>query len=77
MLNVDRAYFSPYNPYEDAPQMIGHNATISAPHMHAYALEALNDYLKPGNKILDVGSGSGYLTCCFADLVRLLFLFEP
>jgi protein-L-isoaspartate(D-aspartate) O-methyltransferase len=29
--------------------------------MHAIALEYLKDYLKPGNRVLDVGSGSGYL----------------
>jgi protein-L-isoaspartate(D-aspartate) O-methyltransferase len=29
--------------------------------MHAYALEYLREHLKPGNKALDVGSGSGYL----------------
>jgi len=41
--------------------LIGSNATISAPHMHAHALELLKDHLKPGNKVLDVGAGSGYL----------------
>lgn len=29
----------------------------------------LKDNLKPGAKVLDIGSGSGYLTACFADLV--------
>ncbi|KAI6243326.1 hypothetical protein M3Y99_00126900 [Aphelenchoides fujianensis] len=33
MLGVDRGDFAPTNPYQDAPQGIGHNATISAPHM--------------------------------------------
>ncbi|VDK55524.1 unnamed protein product [Gongylonema pulchrum] len=33
MLAVDRADFSVQNPYEDCPQPIGFNATISAPHM--------------------------------------------
>eukprot|EP01050_Picozoa_sp_SAG11_P034981 SAG11_NODE_12596_length_695_cov_1.080537_1_plen_107_part_10 len=46
-------------------QRIGFGATISAPHMHAYALEWLSDRLKPGSKVLDVGCGSGYLTACF------------
>lgn len=32
---------------------------------HAFALEYLKDHLKPGNRVLDVGSGSGYLTACF------------
>ena len=36
---------------------------------HAYALELLKDQLKEGMKALDVGSGSGYLTVCFALMV--------
>ena len=36
---------------------------------HAYALELLKSHLKPGNHVLDIGSGSGYLTACFAHLV--------
>jgi hypothetical protein len=45
--------------YEDAPQLIGHGATISAPHMHAHCLEILKDHLVPGASALDIGSGSG------------------
>lgn len=37
---------------------------------HAHALELLSDHLKAGNKALDVGSGSGYLTACMALMVR-------
>uniref|UniRef100_A0AAQ5YX31 Protein-L-isoaspartate O-methyltransferase n=1 Tax=Amphiprion ocellaris TaxID=80972 RepID=A0AAQ5YX31_AMPOC len=44
-------------------------ATISAPHMHAYALELLHDQLYEGAKALDVGSGSGILSVCFARMV--------
>lgn len=36
---------------------------------HAHALELLKDHLKEGNKALDVGSGSGYLTACMALMV--------
>jgi len=68
---IDRKYFiSKGNPYEDSPQYIGYGGTISAPHMHAYALELLKSHLKPGNRVLDIGSGSGFLTACFANLVR-------
>ncbi|KAJ1801389.1 hypothetical protein LPJ59_000316 [Coemansia sp. RSA 2399] len=69
MRSVDRAHFAPHSPYEDSPQYIGYGATISAPHMHGYALEGLRDYLKPGMSALDVGSGSGYLTACMAAMV--------
>lgn len=69
MLSTDRAHFSPAEPYQDRPQSIGHAATISAPHMHANAAESLLPYLKPGARVLDVGSGSGYLTCVLAALV--------
>ncbi|KAH7098391.1 Pcmt1-prov protein [Auriculariales sp. MPI-PUGE-AT-0066] len=55
--------------YEDSPQTIGHGATISAPHMHAHAAEALEPFLQPGNRVLDVGSGSGVLVALFARLV--------
>ncbi len=66
MKKVDRGEFSRHSPYMDSPQSIGYGVTISAPHMHAYALERLRDQLQPGMKALDVGSGSGYLTVCFA-----------
>ena len=33
MKKVDRADFSPSDPYDDSPQRIGYGATISAPHM--------------------------------------------
>lgn len=69
MKSVDRGEFSHVNPYMDAPQGIGYGVTISAPHMHAYALELLKDHLQDGMKALDVGSGSGYLTVCFALMV--------
>lgn len=38
--------------------------------MHANACESLLPFLKPGAKVLDVGSGSGYLTHVLAELVK-------
>jgi len=69
MLQVDRGSYVKQNAYMDAPQRIGYNITISAPHMHAHALELLKNHLKPGMRALDVGSGSGYLTVCMALMV--------
>uniref|UniRef100_A0A1D2AC10 Protein-L-isoaspartate O-methyltransferase n=1 Tax=Auxenochlorella protothecoides TaxID=3075 RepID=A0A1D2AC10_AUXPR len=72
MMAVDRGNFAsiPQMAYMDAPSPIGHGATISAPHMHAYCLEALSPWLTPGAKVLDVGSGSGYLAAVMATLVQ-------
>ncbi|KAI6795571.1 protein-L-isoaspartate O-methyltransferase-like protein [Hortaea werneckii] len=70
MLGVDRAHYAPASPYQDSPQPIGHRATISAPHMHAAACESLLPYLRPGARVLDIGSGSGYLTHVLAELVK-------
>ncbi|KAI8098435.1 protein-L-isoaspartate O-methyltransferase [Gilbertella persicaria] len=69
MKKVDRKDFCPRYPYEDSPQTIGYGATISAPHMHGYALENLEQFLQPGMKALDIGSGSGYLCACMAAMV--------
>ncbi|KAK4035354.1 hypothetical protein C8A01DRAFT_48447 [Parachaetomium inaequale] len=71
---VDRAHYAPSLPYDDSPQPIGHAATISAPHMHASAVEHLLPFLTPSEsnpapRVLDIGSGSGYLTHVFAELV--------
>ncbi|GBP45165.1 hypothetical protein EVAR_95817_1 [Eumeta japonica] len=69
MSAVDRKNYCPCAPYHDSPQSIGYSATISAPHMHAHALERLKNQLVPGEKALDVGSGSGYLTACMAIML--------
>ncbi|CAH1175758.1 unnamed protein product [Phaedon cochleariae] len=69
MLAVNRGNYSKNNPYMDSPQDIGFGVTISAPHMHAHALELLKDKLETGTRALDVGSGSGYLTACMAVIL--------
>jgi len=71
MLQVDRGKYTRTldEAYEDHPLSIGRGATISAPHMHVVALQALEQHLRPGVKVLDVGSGSGYLTACFRAMV--------
>ena len=71
MLETDRADFCPNDPYDECPQSIGFNATISAPHMHAFAIEAALPFISPDQpqRVLDVGSGSGYLCVAFAKLL--------
>jgi protein-L-isoaspartate(D-aspartate) O-methyltransferase len=68
---IDRAEFSrdPAVAYLDRPLPIGHGVTISAPHMHAMALEFLAPILSEGDRVLDIGSGSGYLSACLAQFV--------
>jgi len=39
------------------------------PLQHSYCLSLLADYAKPGMSVLDVGSGSGYLTAVFGLMV--------
>ena len=70
MLEVDRFDFAPNNAYLNCPIYIGYNVTISAPHMHAFALEHLAPYCTNGAKILDVGSGSGYLTVALSKMTN-------
>jgi len=70
MLEVDRADFVPHNPYQNKTQTIGFDFDISAPYKHALALEYLKDYCTEKSKILDLGSGSGYLTCALARLTN-------
>eukprot|EP01091_Cochliopodium_minus_P011040 TRINITY_DN3062_c0_g1_i1.p1 TRINITY_DN3062_c0_g1~~TRINITY_DN3062_c0_g1_i1.p1 ORF type:complete len:219 (-),score=55.12 TRINITY_DN3062_c0_g1_i1:32-688(-) len=73
MKKVDRLNYSSIKSeaYEDRPHSLGYNVTISAPHMHAMALEFLYDKIKDkkNQRVLDVGVGSGYLAACFAHLI--------
>merc|ERR1711917_50194 len=78
MMGTDRALYVPHNfrsrAYDDNPLAIGYNATISAPHMHAYALEnclkpILNAHQEGRDAVvLDVGCGSGYLLGAFGRI---------
>ena len=52
--------------YEDHPVAIGHGATISAPHMVAIMSEMLE--VGPGQRVLEIGTGSGYQAAVLAHL---------
>lgn len=66
---TNRSFYCPLSPYMDSPQSIGYGVTISAPHMHATALQELEPVLQPGCSALDIGSGSGYLVAAMARMV--------
>jgi len=53
--------------YFDSPLEIGFNQTISAPHMIAIMCEALD--LKKGQKILEIGTGSGYHAAIVSKII--------
>jgi protein-L-isoaspartate(D-aspartate) O-methyltransferase len=53
--------------YIDTPLPIGFEQTISAPHMVAIMAEASD--LQEGNKILEIGTGSGYHAAITAEIV--------
>ncbi len=71
MAGVDRALFVPEGSlreaYRDVPLPIGGGQTISAPHMVAILCDLLE--LAPGQRVLEVGGGSGYQAAVMARLV--------
>jgi len=78
MLRVPRHRFVPENyrgqAYEDHPLPIGDGQTISQPYIVARMLESLQ--LIPTDKVLEVGTGSGYVTALLAELAAQVFSIE-
>src|SRR3954469_20178979 len=60
--------------YEDAPLPIGNGQTISQPWVHARYLELLQ--LTGKERVLEIGTGSGYQTVLLAHLVAQVFSIE-
>jgi len=60
--------------YEDFPLAIGYGQTISAPYVVAYMTEVLD--LRPGMKVLEVGTGSGYQAAVLAAIIDRLYSVE-
>jgi protein-L-isoaspartate(D-aspartate) O-methyltransferase len=60
--------------YEDGPLPIGYGQTISQPYMVAFMTEQLR--LKPSDRVLEVGTGSGYQAAILADLVSEVYSIE-
>ncbi|MCD6295538.1 MAG: protein-L-isoaspartate(D-aspartate) O-methyltransferase [Deltaproteobacteria bacterium] len=78
MLKVPRHLFVPqarraYS-YGDYPLPIGEGQTISQPYIVAYMTEALD--LRPDDKVLEIGTGSGYQAAILAELVREVCTIE-
>ena len=69
--NVPRHEFVPENvgdySYADQPLSIGHGQTISAPSMIAIMMESLD--FACGQKVLEIGAGSGYNAALTAEIV--------
>ncbi len=78
MLRVPRERFVPadrqYEAYEDHPIPIGFGQTISQPYIVGFMTEALQ--LRPEDRVLDVGTGSGYQTAVLAELAREVYSIE-
>jgi len=78
MASIPRELFVPtefrYAAYEDMPLLFGYGQTISQPFIIALMTEALE--LNGKEKVLEVGTGSGYQTAILAKLTRLVVSVE-
>ncbi|MBI2212902.1 MAG: protein-L-isoaspartate(D-aspartate) O-methyltransferase [Acidobacteria bacterium] len=78
MKRVPRHLFVPENErryaYGDGPLPIGQGQTISQPYIVAYMTQALE--LQPGDRVLEVGTGSGYQAAVLAELVKEVYTIE-
>ena len=60
--------------YDDSPLPIAANQTISQPYMVAFMIEALS--LKGGEKVLEIGTGSGYAAAVLAQIASEVYSVE-
>ncbi|MBW1828390.1 MAG: protein-L-isoaspartate(D-aspartate) O-methyltransferase [Deltaproteobacteria bacterium] len=60
--------------YMDTPLPIGLGQTISQPYIVAFMTEALD--LRSGDRILEIGTGSGYQAAVLAELVSAVYTIE-
>ena len=60
--------------YRDGPLPIGHNQTISQPYIVAAMTELLQ--LQPGDRVLEVGTGSGYQAAVLAEVAASVYTVE-
>lgn len=78
MARVPRERFVPAHlrdsAYEDGPLPIGDGQTISQPYIVALMIEALD--LEGGERVLDIGTGSGYAAAVLGCIAREVFSIE-
>jgi protein-L-isoaspartate(D-aspartate) O-methyltransferase len=78
MRAVPRHWFVPDSQrrraYDDSPLPIGHGQTISQPYIVALMTDLLK--LKPGDKVLEIGTGSGYQAAVLSELTPYVFTIE-
>jgi len=78
MAKVPREEFVPADQradaYQDGPLPIGYDQTISQPYIVAFMTEQLRP--KPGDRVLEIGSGSGYQAAILAELVTEVYTIE-
>jgi protein-L-isoaspartate(D-aspartate) O-methyltransferase len=60
--------------YEDGPLPIGYDQTISQPYVVAFMTEQLDP--KPTDRVLEIGTGSGYQAAVLAELVKEVYTIE-
>ena len=60
--------------YNDHPLSIGYNQTISQPYIVAYMTAMLE--LEPEDKVLEIGTGSGYQAAILAEIVKQVYTIE-
>ena len=70
MQQIPREFFVPENYHDlafaDTEIPLAHDEQMMAPKIEAHMLQALN--IKPGERVLEIGTGSGYMTACLAWL---------
>ncbi len=60
--------------YGDHPLPIGHDQTISQPYIVAFMSQALQP--NPGDRVLEIGTGSGYQAAVLGELVQAVYTIE-
>ena len=78
MREVQREAFVPpqlkYAAFDNGPLPIGHGQTISQPYIVALMTDMLD--LKPGSRVLEIGTGSGYQSAILSQLCEKVYTVE-